>query len=137
MTSVFLDTAGLVAVVNVDDHWHAPALAVWKDLHDRNCRLVTTSLVLIEIGDGLSKIQHRNLAIDIYDRLRHAPHIEIVSIAPPIEERAWGLFRKRPDKEWGITDCVSFLVMQERFLADAFTVDRHFEQAGFNPLIRA
>lgn len=52
-------------------------------------------------------------------------------------DTAWQLFRERSDKEWGITDCTSFLIMQDRNLVDAFTVDRHFEQAGFHALIKA
>jgi uncharacterized protein len=39
------------------------------------------------------------------------------------------------DKEWGLTDCVSFVVMQERKLTHALTTDRHFSQAGFADLL--
>jgi predicted nucleic acid-binding protein len=35
------------------------------------------------------------------------------------------------DKEWGLTDCISFVMMQERGLTTVLTVDKHFEQAGF------
>jgi predicted nucleic acid-binding protein len=41
------------------------------------------------------------------------------------------LYGARPDKEWGLTDCISFVVMEERGLTLALTTDRHFEQAGF------
>ena len=41
----------------------------------------------------------------------------------------------RMDKEWGLTDCVSFVVMQERNLTQALTTDRHFSQAGFADLL--
>jgi predicted nucleic acid-binding protein len=45
------------------------------------------------------------------------------------------LFRARPDKDWGVTDCVSFALMGARQLRQAFTLDHHFEQAGFVRLI--
>lgn len=45
------------------------------------------------------------------------------------------LYRARPDKEWSLTDCTSFVVMNECGLTDALTGDRHFEQAGFKALL--
>jgi predicted nucleic acid-binding protein len=34
-----------------------------------------------------------------------------------------------------MTDCISFVVMQDEQLTEALTGDRHFEQAGFKPLL--
>jgi predicted nucleic acid-binding protein len=45
------------------------------------------------------------------------------------------LIAARPDKQWSLTDCVSFVVMQCERIADAPTGDRHFEQAGFRTLL--
>jgi len=52
-------------------------------------------------------------------------------------EQALELFRNRPDKQWGLVDCVSFIVMQERGLTEALTTDEHYEQAGFRALLRS
>jgi uncharacterized protein len=46
------------------------------------------------------------------------------------------LFRSRRDKEWSLTDCMSFVVMRERGITDALTNDHHFEQAGFRILLK-
>jgi predicted nucleic acid-binding protein len=46
------------------------------------------------------------------------------------------LFAARPDKDWSLVDCISFVVMKQRRLKDALTTDRHFEQAGFRALRR-
>ena len=137
MNPVFLDTSGLVAVVNTDDQWYISAQTVWQDLIASNVSLVTTSLVLVELGDGLSRIEQRQLALDLYDRLHNSPRVEIVGWTPEIEAAAWELFRQRPDKEWGVTDCTTFVVMQRRGIQAALTVDHHFEQAGFQRLICA
>ena len=40
------------------------------------------------------------------------------------------------NKEWSFTDCVSFAVMRELLIRDAFTPDRHFKQTGFVPLLK-
>lgn len=49
--------------------------------------------------------------------------------------RARVLYESHADKEWGLTDCISFGVMREHKLMDAATGDRHFQQAGFRPLM--
>jgi uncharacterized protein len=46
------------------------------------------------------------------------------------------LFKQRKDKEWGLVDCISFIVMQNREITDALTADIHFQQAGFRALLR-
>ena len=111
------------------------AEAAWRELIDRDAPLMTTSLVLSELGDGLARIDQRPLAIELYDRLRRSPRVRIVFIGPEEAEAAWELFRSRPDKTWGVTDCASFNVMNQLGIEAAFTVDHHFEQAGFRKLI--
>ncbi len=51
-------------------------------------------------------------------------------------ERGLELYERRPDKEWSVTDCISFAVMTERGVSEALTNDRHFEQAGFQILLK-
>ena len=51
-------------------------------------------------------------------------------------ERGVGLYRSRADKDWPLTDCISFNLMEEHGLTEAFTEDHHFEQAGFVALLR-
>jgi uncharacterized protein len=137
MDLVFLDASGLIAVANTDDQWHASALAAWKELIRSNAPLVTTALVLFELGDGLSRVDQRSLVVTLYDRLRASPRVRIISISLDQEAAAWELFRQRPDKTWGATDCASFVVMTQLGVESAFTMDRHFEQAGFQRLIRS
>jgi predicted nucleic acid-binding protein len=137
MNRVFLDASGLIAVANTDDRWHFQAEAAWNDLVVSNLSLVTTSLVLFELGDGLSRINQRSLAVVLYDRLRASPRVQIMPASLELEAAAWELFRERPDKTWGVTDCASFIVMKQLGIEAAFTVDRHFEQAGFQRLIHS
>lgn len=136
MKPIFLDTSGLIAVANTDDQWHGRAEAAWRDLVASNAPLVTTSLVLIEIGDGLSRVEQRPLAIELYDRLCRSPRVRILAVESEQESAAWQLYRQRPDKNWGVTDCASFVVMGQLGMEEVFTIDHHFEQAGFRRLIR-
>ncbi len=59
-----------------------------------------------------------------------------VPLTDELYQQAFDLFRDRPDKEWGLIDCASFVVMQ-RGLTEALTPDEHFEQAGFRALLRS
>ena len=64
------------------------------------------------------------------------PNTSIISLTDVLDENAFELFRKRLDKEWGLVDCVSFVVMRERGINDALTAAEHFIQAGFRALLR-
>ncbi len=46
------------------------------------------------------------------------------------------LYRGHQDKQWGLVDCISFVVMRERGIRDALTFAQHLTQAGFNALMR-
>lgn len=61
---------------------------------------------------------------------------ELIHIDSALWQRGWQLYASRPDKEWGLTDCFSFIVMQDHAVAEAFTDDHHFEQAGFVRLLQ-
>ena len=76
----------------------------------------------------------RSLAGEFLEQLAHDPGTVIVEPDDPAYEQGWKLWRSRPDKEWSLTACVSFAVMQERNLTDALTRDHHFAQAGFRAL---
>ncbi len=132
---VFLDTSGLLAVANDRDHLHAEAERLWRQLRRDRRPMLMTSLVLIECGDGLSRLRERSIAVAIRKALLSAEDVEVVTVTADDEARAWELFEQRPDKEWGVTDCASFVVMNDRGMTDAFTADRHFVQAGFRALL--
>jgi len=66
----------------------------------------------------------------------YAPNVTLkLSPSPELFDRGCELYTSRSDKEWSLTDCISFVVMKERGLTDALTPDRHFEQAGFKILL--
>jgi predicted nucleic acid-binding protein len=90
----------------------------------------------LEIGNALSKPRYRQAAVQLLAALEADPNIDIVPLSEGFYTRAFQLYRERLDKEWGLTDCVSFLVMQDRGLIEALTTDEHFQQAGFRALLR-
>lgn len=129
---IFLDTAYVYALVNTRDEWHKEALSWQEKLEKERRGIITTELILIEIADGLASIRFRTQAAQVIDALQSSPFVEVVAVSSEL----LNLYRQRRDKEWGLTDCVSFLVMRERGLLESLTVDTHFQQAGFHTLLR-
>ncbi|MFZ2357872.1 MAG: PIN domain-containing protein [Anaerolineae bacterium] len=137
--SVFWDTSAFVALGNRDDGLHSSAVAVNNELARQNAYILTTDVVLVEVANSFSKVAYRPLAQRIIEALQQSTRMgaaTLVHIDEGLWRRGWNLFTKRPDKEWGLTDCISIVVMQERGVARAFTSDHHFEQAGFIRLMQ-
>jgi predicted nucleic acid-binding protein len=131
----FIETAYVQALVNVRDRWHAAA-ALWERyLNTVRPRYITTEYILVEIADGLAAVRFRQQAHQIIQALLSNAHVEVVPASTDLLKNALDLYYQRPDKEWGLTDCASFVVMNERGLIDALTSDNDFRQAGFRPLL--
>jgi predicted nucleic acid-binding protein len=135
-TEAFLDTAFAIALSSSGDDLHRVALALADELETSPTRIVTTRAVLMEIGNALSKQRYRPAAVELLLSLENDPKVEIVPVSGDLYAQAFKLFSERTDKEWGLVDCVSFVVMRERGITDALTSDDHFRQAGFNALMR-
>ena len=133
---VSLDTSHAIALVVPSDQLHPKAVALSKQMELSRVRLVTTRGVLLEIGNALSKRRFRASGANVLSWLEADPAIEIVPLSTDLYAKAFDLYRNRPDKDWGLVDCASFVVMEERGITEALTADEHFEQAGFRALLR-
>jgi predicted nucleic acid-binding protein len=133
---VFLDTAYAIALSSPRDEHHQKAVELAEHLETNGTKLVTTRAVVLEIGNALAKQRYRAAAVALLQALEQDANIEIVPLAEDVYERGFKLFQQREDKEWGLTDCLSFVIMQEHGLNEALTTDEHFEQAGFRTLLK-
>jgi predicted nucleic acid-binding protein len=133
---VFLDTSYAIVLSAPADQLHESAVRVAERIESENVSLVTTRAVVVEIGNALSKSKYRRAAVELLQSLEEDPTVEIVPLTEELYERAARLYATRADKEWGMTDCISFVLMRERGLTEALTADEHFRQAGFTALLR-
>ena len=92
-----------------------------------------TEAVLIEIANALAS-SNRSAAVAFISSCYITPNVRVVSVDSKLLKRAMSLYQNRGDKEWGLTDCISFIAMDDNDLTDAFTADDHFQQAGFRAL---
>lgn len=127
-TPIFIDTGYILALVNTADQYHRQARTTALVVQPP---FITTEAVLVEIGNVFSKVQWRHLGIDTLHDLRTDPDIEVVPVDSGLFDHGVALYSSHTDKEWGVTDCISIVVMRERNLTHALTTDRDFEQAGF------
>jgi predicted nucleic acid-binding protein len=135
MDKVFLDAAYAIALSAPNDQHHELAEILAEQIETESTQLITTRAVVLEIGNALSKLRYRNAAIELLDSLEEDPNVEIIPISEELYNGAFQLYRERADKEWGLTDCISFVVMKDRGLMNALTTEEHFRQAGFNALL--
>jgi uncharacterized protein len=140
MSKVFLDTSYAVALSAPSDENHERAAELAEQLETSNTYFVTTRAILLEIGNALSKLRHRTAAVRLLTALENDPKVEIVSASDELHRtscirRAFDIYRDRFDKEWGLIDCMSFVVMNDQGLTEALTADNHFRQAGFHVLL--
>ena len=132
MRVAFADTSFYQALLNPKDRWHSAAV----DLSDNFCgHVLTSEYVLCELGALMSHGHLRGLFLELVRALEFAPHVEIVPASHEHFDAGLSLFSSRSDKEWSLTDCVSFALMQMHDIGEALTCDRHFEQAGFRALL--
>lgn len=134
MKTTFAETYFFLAMLNVRDSSHGKSVALSESLVGR---IVTTQWVLVEVGDAFAKPQDRDRCVDSLKLLETDERFEVVLASDALFKRGAELFVRRPDKSWPLTDCISFVVMEERSIKEALTGDHHFAQAGFVPLLSA
>ena len=130
---IFVDTGYWLALYNTRDRFHAQARSLASSLHGP---FVTTDAILLEVGNSLSSSTQRAFCFNLLQRIRLAANFTIVPLTPHLFDRAVDLYGAMADKEWGLVDCISFIVMRERAITEALAADKHFEHAGFRALLR-
>ena len=104
-------------------------------LTQEGCTYLIPWGVLLEIGDGYSRIGRRHKALQSLERFETEEGYVLEPITTQVLQVAIALYRSRLDKEWGLTDCVSFVLMRQQSITEALTADAHFRQAGFTALL--
>lgn len=132
MTKVFADSFFFLAMLNVRDSQHRTAVKLGRMLAGP---IYTTQWVLVEVADAFSKPKDRDRFIDLLELIAADERIRVIGASSSSFTRGAELFRRRKDKNWSLTDCISFVAMEDRHITDALTGDHHFEQAGFTVLL--
>ncbi|MBI4662574.1 MAG: type II toxin-antitoxin system VapC family toxin [Verrucomicrobia bacterium] len=133
MRTVFADTFFFLALLDSREPRHLQAAEVSRG---PEFRLVKTEWVLAEFGDAYCHPKDRADFVSLYRSILNHPRFKIIPADTGLFQRGVDFFERRSDKDWSLTDCLSFVVMRDEGLREALTGDNHFEQAGFAALLK-
>ena len=135
---MFIDTSGWANLYIPSETYHLLTAKIFQESRQQQQQLFTSSYVVSELITLLDSPLRtsRNRLFSIINSIKTAPFVHIMHITPEIDNAAWELCQKRPDKPWSLVDCSSFIIMQQLNIQTALTTDRHFEQAGFTRLLK-
>ena len=131
MRTRFADTYFYLALLDEKDQHHAEVTAFASEADDA---IVTTRWVLAETANALAGSVSRSTVAGFLEQLESDSEVRIIGSSDALYRRGLALYGRRADKSWSLTDCISFVVMEEQGLRQALTGDRHFVQAGFEAL---
>lgn len=132
MKRLFADTSYYLALLNPRDALHEAAQRIAGISTNPT---LTTVWVLTEVADAFSRSDRREEVAEFIIHLMNDVDIRIAPLSQTLFDAGLELYSRRPDKAWSLTDCISFVVMDEYEVKEALTADRHFEQAGFKALL--
>jgi hypothetical protein len=133
MTPVFADSSYYIALMSSRDVRHEAAVR-WS----RTCArpVVTTEFVLLEVANSFCASHRRGAFGRLLGDLQADPNALVLPASGKLYRAGLDLYLQRSDKDWSLTDCISFVAMQQQGLTEALTGDHHFEQAGFKALLQ-
>ncbi len=129
---VFADTAYFIALLNAKDSAHDLALHYARQSFQQ---ISVTEFILLELADAFSRPPDRSDFLSMDRFARSNSSYSVIPASSELLQRGRDLFAARPDKAWSLTDCTSFVVMQDLGITDALTTDHHFAQAGYRALL--
>lgn len=132
MNAVFADTFFYLALLDDTEPDHGRTLAESKISR----LIVTTEFVLLELGNACARAEDHADFLALVAGMRASPRVKIIPLASELFNRGLARMRERSDKNWSLTDCISFVVMEAEGIREALTGDQHFEQAGFKALLK-
>ena len=134
MTPCFADTSYFIALLSPTDGDHARARQLAEGLRQP---VLTSEYVIIEVGNFFRAAAARAKFASFLHAVECDPGTQIVAASSTLLRAAIALFVERQDKTWSLTDCTSFVIMQNHGVTHALSADHHFEQAGFRALLRS
>jgi len=130
---ILIDTSAYGAPAVRRDQYHRQAVAILTDLSQRRRRLFTTNFIVAESHALVLIRDGRDEALRALHRIEGGT-TTVIPVDETDERRARQILEHHRDKDYSLTDAMSFAVMERLGIVEAFTFDRHFRQFGFTVL---
>ena len=111
MKNIFVDTSFIIALFNKDDEFHADAVAILQKIN--GCAFILTQAIILEIGNAFSSNKRKSAGVKIIKWIESSEEFQIIPYDKDLHKKAFHLYESRIDKDWSLTDCVSFVVMKD------------------------
>lgn len=128
---VSVDTSAYFAATNRRDADHRPVSALMRQLVDGRRQLVTTNFVLAELHALLLTRVDRRIAAQVLAEVDATELTTVERVTAEDERRGREIVFGFTDKDFSLTDAISFAVMERLRISQAFTLDRNFAQFGW------
>ena len=130
VNEVFFDTSGFFMLMDKRDALH-PKAVKWLRSRRAQIRPVTTEWVVGETCTLLVARKRPHLVAKFLDYLDGSAALLLINPDETLLRSAKAMIRRQTDQGYSFVDCLSFCLMSERKIAEAFTTDSHFRKAGF------
>lgn len=129
---MLLDTSGIYCTLDRSDPRRELAIR-----HYRRARVrIVHSAIITEFQPLAMKLGlARKTVHHVLSNLLDDPSIEKVWVDDVMVRRGVQLLEARTDKGYSLCDAISFILMRDRGITEALTLDHHFEQEGFQRLL--
>lgn len=131
MTELFVDTSAWYPLVVRSHPDHLALATALRKRVTAGARVVTTNLVVAETHALLLRRVGYAAALAFVRTVRQPPNVVVVSKEATEQLAIDDWLTPYDDQSFSLVDCVSFVVMRERRIAEALTLDHHFTVAGF------
>ncbi len=131
---VFMDAGAWIAITDARDKYHKAAIELYTHLIEEHINLVTTNLVLAEAYIIIRRTGGHDPAIRFLRSIRESVRLRKIYSDARVEAEAEDILEKFSDQDFSLADAVSFVVMRDREIEEAFAFDKHFITAGFGML---
>ncbi len=131
MKKVFIDTSYLLALELANDKFHKISIDHWQSIQPSLPELVTTSYIFDEVVTFFNNRGYHAKAISVGNLLLQSPTVRLIHINDQLFYDGWTFFMRHHDKNYSLTDCLSFIIMSKLRIKTALSFDAHFKQAGF------
>lgn len=133
-SEALFDTSGFFALMDARDPMHHRATG-WLRTHRQRVRPVSTEWIVGETCTLLVARRRPHLVVRFLDYLDRSLALLLVNPDDTLLLSAKALIRQQAEQGYSFVDCISFCLMKERGIREAFTTDRDFRKAGFSPLL--
>jgi uncharacterized protein len=130
---VFIDTGAYYALASPRELDHDAARRIMERLIAESWHLFTTNFILAETHALTLSRLGRDLALRVLTDIERSS-VTIVRVSAGDERRAREILVQYDDKNFSLTDAISFGVMERLRIPQAFTFDHNFAQYGVTVL---